>query len=87
MYFGNTFEILIFIDCVFFFLSIERHKNYRFPPTRGRSRFPTRDEKASRPPFLLSPSLSFFFHRAAVMLIFPEKGRILEPNAFVLSSR
>lgn len=86
MYFGNMLEILIFIDCVFFFY-LSKSIKIIVPPTRARSRFPTRDEKASRPPFLLSPSLSFFFHRAAVMLIFPEKGRILEPNAFVLSSR
>lgn len=86
MYFGNMLEILIFIDCVFFFY-LSKSIKIIVPPMRGRSRFPTRDEKASRPPFLLSPSLSFFFHRAAVMLIFPEKGRILEPNAFVLSSR
>lgn len=86
MYFGNMLEILIFIDCVFFFY-LSKSIKIIVPSTRGRSRFPTRDEKASRPPFLLSPSLSFFFHRAAVMLIFPEKGRILEPNAFVLSSR
>lgn len=65
-------------------------KVYKFlPPTREERSFSRREGVASSVSFFLSLSLfpSFLFHLAAVMLIFPEKGRILEPNAFVLSSR